>query len=318
MKLKGKVFSALEVKPRLAGPEPVSNPSLDNHVTLPPAKALVPLLGKAFSVLGAVAIVFLVQLTLISHVSFASAQFKATETFRFELANGTAPVGQTDSDGKLLESGVPVAILKIDSLRLQQVVLEGTSSNVTMSGPGHRRDTVLPGQAGISVIFGRHSSYGASFADLSKLKAGDKISTITGQGEATYTVNRVRVAGDTATNALGNSKGRLTLVTAAGTPYLPSDVLRVEATLDGEPFETPVRVIQNGAIPSSEKALGSNMDALTPLIYLTQLAILILIAVVWLSRRWGRVQAWLASSPVLFFVGSTWAGLLIQLLPNLI
>ena len=28
-------------------------------------------------------------------------------------------------------------------------MLEGTTANVLMSGPGHRRDTALPGQAGV-------------------------------------------------------------------------------------------------------------------------------------------------------------------------
>ena len=33
--------------------------------------------------------------------------------------------------------------------------MEGTSSGTLMSGPGHRRDTPFPGQAGVSVIVGR-------------------------------------------------------------------------------------------------------------------------------------------------------------------
>lgn len=318
VKLNGKGNLLRLSKVQFRVPEPLKNPALDNHLNLPNFQNLAGIVGKAFTGLGALAMVFLVQLVLISHVSQASAQFKAMESFRYELANGTAPVGQVDSSGKLLNEGTPVAIIKIEKLGLQQVVLEGTSSKVTLSGPGHRRDTVLPGQAGISVLYGRQAAYGAPFATVHTLEVGDKITAVTGQGESTYTVSQIRKAGDKATNALGNSKGRLTLVTAAGTPYLPSEVVRVEATLTSEAFPTPNRVIVNGAIPSSEKTLGSNLDALTPLIYLTQLLIVVLILVFWLVRRWGRVQGWLAGAPVLIWLGSVWSELAIQLLPNLI
>jgi LPXTG-site transpeptidase (sortase) family protein len=318
VKLNGKGNSLRLSKVQFRVPEPIKNPALDNHLSLPSFTNLASIIGRSLTVLGAFAIVFLVQLVLVSHVSQSSAQFKALETFRYELANGTAPVGQVDAEGKLLNEGTPVAIIKIEKLGLQQVVLEGTNSKVTLSGPGHRRDTVLPGQAGISVIYGRQAAYGAPFANVQSLKAGDKITAITGQGESTYTVTQIRKAGDEATNALGDSKGRLTLVTAAGTPYLPSEVVRVEATLTSEAFATPNRVIVNGAIPSAEKTLGSNLDALTPLIYLTQLLIVILIFVFWLVKRWGKVQGWLAGAPVLIWLGSIWSELVIQLLPNLI
>jgi LPXTG-site transpeptidase (sortase) family protein len=318
VKLNGKGNSLRLSKVQFRVPEPIKNPALDNHLSLPSFTNLASIIGRSLTVLGAFAIVFLVQLVLVSHVSQSSAQFKALETFRYELANGTAPVGQVDAEGKLLNEGTPVAIIKIEKLGLQQVVLEGTNSKVTLSGPGHRRDTVLPGQAGISVIYGRQAAYGAPFANVQSLKAGDKITAITGQGESTYTVTQIRKAGDEATNALGDSKGRLTLVTAGGTPYLPSEVVRVEATLASEAFATPNRVIVNGAIPSAEKTLGSNLDALTPLIYLTQLLIVILIFVFWLVKRWGKVQGWLAGAPVLIWLGSIWSELVIQLLPNLI
>jgi LPXTG-site transpeptidase (sortase) family protein len=234
-------------------PKQVINPSLDNHLELPSITNFSSFAARSLTWVGALAIVFLAQLILISQVHYSSAQFKATETLRYELANGTAPVGQVDSSGALLDAGTPVALLKIDKLGLEETVLEGTASNITTDGPGHRRDTVLPGQAGISVIFGRQAAYGGVFANISSLNVGDKIVTITGQGESSYTFSRLRVTGDEATNALGNSKGRLTLVTTAGIPFLPSGVVRIEATLDGEPKITPVRVIQNGAIPASEK-----------------------------------------------------------------
>ncbi len=303
--------------PKLEQSEPDSQ-FIDNMVPTPKPETLRFFSGRALVALGAAALVFLVQLLGISHVQYESAQFKASETYRFELANGTAPVGQVDSEGALIEQGAPVAVLKIEKINVNEIVLEGTSSAVTVDGPGHRRDTVLPGQAGISVIYGRQSAYSGVFSRLSELKVGDKIETITGQGEASYTVSKIRRAGDEATNGLGSSMGRLTLVSTSGIPFFATDVLRVEATLDGAPKATPNRVIPNRAIAENEQALASNMDALTPLIFMTQFLIVLLFAISWLSRKWGRVQSWIAGAPAIFFFGGIWASQIIQLLPNLL
>jgi LPXTG-site transpeptidase (sortase) family protein len=291
---------------------------IDNMVPTPKPETLRFFAGRALVALGAAALIFLGQLLIVSHVQYESAQFKASETFRFELANGTAPVGQVDSEGALIEQGAPVAVLKIDKIGVNEIVLEGTSAAVTVDGPGHRRDTVLPGQAGISVIYGRQSAYTGVFSRLSELEVGDKIETITGQGEASYTVSNIRRAGDEATNGLGSSMGRLTLVSTSGLPFFATDVLRVEATLDGAPKPTPNRVIPNRAIADNEQALASNLDALTPLIFMTQFLIVLLFAISWLSRKWGRMQAWIAGAPTIIFFGGIWSSQIIQLLPNLL
>ena len=308
--------------PKLAIPKLEQNVTdsefIDNMVPTPKAETLRFFAGRSFVALGAAALVFLGQLFIVSHVQYESAQFKANETFRYELANGTAPVGQIDSEGALIEQGSPVAVLKITKIDVQEIVLEGTSSAVTVDGPGHRRDTVLPGQAGISVIYGRQSSYSGVFSRLAELEVGDKIETITGQGEASYTVSKIRRAGDEATNGLGSSMGRLTLVSTSGFPFLATDVLRVEATLDGAPKPTPNRVIPNRAIADNEQALASNMDALTPLIFMTQFLIVLMFAISWLSRKWGRVQSFIAGAPAVIFFGGIWASQIIQLLPNLL
>ena len=47
--------------------------------------------------------------------------------------------------GPIVPVGDPVALLTIPSIGLEQVVVEGTASGDTLVGPGHRRDTPLPG-----------------------------------------------------------------------------------------------------------------------------------------------------------------------------
>lgn len=61
-----------------------------------------------------------------------------------------------------------------------------------MSGPGHRRDTALPGRAGTSVITGRTWGYGSPFNDVHRLPNGARVEVTTGQGKAVYEVTGVR------------------------------------------------------------------------------------------------------------------------------
>ncbi|MFD1273890.1 sortase domain-bontaining protein [Streptomyces kaempferi] len=73
-------------------------------------------------------------------------------------------MAQTDQQGDLLAPGTPVALIDIPAAHLHQVVLEGTDSGVLTDGPGHRRDTPLPGQSGTSVLMGRAAAYGGPSA----------------------------------------------------------------------------------------------------------------------------------------------------------
>ena len=128
--------------------------------------------------------------------------------FRAELAEGTAPVG-----GRIAP-GSPVAMLQIPPIGLHSViVVEGTSSADVQAGPGHRRDTPLPGQAGASFIIGRSRTFGAPFARIVHLKKGDPITVDTGEGTFHFSVEAVRRPGDSLT-PLDTGAGRLTLVTS--------------------------------------------------------------------------------------------------------
>jgi LPXTG-site transpeptidase (sortase) family protein len=89
-----------------------------------------------------------------------------------------------------------MAVLEIPALDLHEVVFEGTTSGVLQDGPGHRRDTVFPGQEGTSVIMGRQATYGGPFGRLDVLQPGEPFTITTGQGAHTYHVTGVRREGD--------------------------------------------------------------------------------------------------------------------------
>ena len=97
-------------------------------------------------------VLYLVIGTALEHHAAESGRFA---DFRGKLAQGIAPVSPVDDKGHVLRLGTPIAVVRIPTLGLREVVGEGTTSGVLESGPGHLRSTVFPGGAGTSVIFGR-------------------------------------------------------------------------------------------------------------------------------------------------------------------
>ncbi|MFC7765212.1 sortase family protein [Leucobacter soli] len=128
--------------------------------------------GSVLVAIGMVLVVFVLQVVLVLPVKHLRDQQVAFEGFRYDLANGTAPVGQIGPDDLAIAPGTPVALLNVPGLGLEnEVVFAGTTSDVTASGPGLRRDAVLPGQAGASVIVGRSSAFGAPFGVSSRCRS---------------------------------------------------------------------------------------------------------------------------------------------------
>jgi LPXTG-site transpeptidase (sortase) family protein len=250
------------------------------------------------------------------------------DDFRQELAEGTAPVGPLDYEGAVLPPGAPVAVLAIPALDEELVVVEGTTSIDTMSGPGHRRDSVLPGQAGVSIVFGRQSAYGGYFGAISDLKPGDKITSTTGQGFATYEVTGIRQANDPLPPPLQAGQGRLTLVSAIGTPFMAEDTVRVDAKLvstsadgtqiDAAPFPSVARLVGPAALLPSEKPMGTDTSALFALVLWAQAFLLAAVFFAWMRAKWGRWQSWAVGVPLMLASGWMVANQLAALLPNLL
>lgn len=274
--------------------------------------------GSALIAIGMVLIVFVLQALIILPVQYSRDQQVAFTDFRYDLANGTAPVGQISSDDVALAAGTPVALLTAPTIDLTDaVVLAGTSSDVTSKGPGLRRDTVLPGQSGASVIIGRASAYGGPFSRLASLRVGDTITAVTGQGTSTYQVTDVRRGGDPLPEAMTTGQGRLTLVsTYAPIPYIGTDVIRVDATLTSAAFVTPDSVVAKATLSADEDTLAGDPSVL-PWLVLTLIGICLVAVLITLGvRYWGRWQAWIVGFPVLLLLSTVAAGQAMTLLPN--
>ncbi|MFU8870447.1 sortase [Micromonospora sp. SL4-19] len=303
--------------PSADAPRPAVRPAAAPRLAPRPA-ATAQVVATTLTLLAVVLLGFVAHLTLLSRLQYARDQQTAYADLRGQLASATAPTGQVDPAGRLLAPGTPVAVLRIPRLKLRQVVLEGTAGGVLTSGPGHRRDTVLPGQPGTSVLLGRRAAYGGPFSDLDLLDTGDIITMVTGQGEHTYRVQSVRRTGDLAPPPLATGAGRLTLITADGQPFLPHDLVRVDADLISAPQPTGPRPLTAASLPPAEKPMASDPGAWTPLLLWCQALAAAALGFAWLRTRWGRWQAWVVGVPVLGALGAAVADQLSRLLPNLL
>ncbi len=289
------------------------------------------LAGQVLGIVAVLALSFLIELTVLGNLRHDRDQAQLADLFRTELAQpgppvALAPVGPFDTAGKPLAAGAPVALLEIPRLGLREVVVEGTASGTTMSGPGHRRDTPLPGQAGISVIAGRRATYGGPFGSIDQLRAGDPITVTTGQGKQSFKVLDVRHAGDPVPPALSSGQGELTLVTTAlparASPLLPlslqpTDVLRVDAVLTSAVQPRPAQ-LSSQAVPPADALMAGDSSALLGAVGWAMLLVAAGVATVWVRFRTGWWQAWVIGLPVLVTLGLMVADEIAALLPNLL
>lgn len=276
--------------------------------------------GSSLLILSACLLGFGLWFTLFSRLHYDHAQLGAYEALRVELANGTAPLGPTEPDNssQLLPLGTPMAVLTIPAIGLRTVVLEGTTGQVLEDGPGHLRDTPLPGQVGISVIMGRRAAYGGPFSKLSTLSPGDPISVVTQQTEAQYQVLDLRRGGDPSPPPPSSGQGRLILVTADGAPFAPTGLLYVDATLTSKAQPDPSYLLPSSDLSPSENALATDPQAWLPLVLWGQLLLLVTMGLSWLRNEWGRWQTWIIAVPVLAYVVLSISDEVTRLLPNVL
>ncbi|NBV89789.1 MAG: sortase [Actinobacteria bacterium] len=178
--------------------------------------------------------------------------------------------------------GSPVALIQIPKLNLTQVVVEGSTSNFTQSGPGHVPGTVLPGQAGESVIIGRRTSFGAPFFKIGDLKNGDVIKVTTVEGPSIY---KVIAAKDAEANTGLNT---LKLVTS-NPPILATGSQSVVAQLQAKPYPDTPR--------NSRIAPNSNQFALMLLVL--QILAILLYFTRGIYRKFGPLIGWMLLTPLL-------------------
>ncbi|WP_137294193.1 sortase domain-containing protein [Nocardioides dongxiaopingii] len=253
------------------------------------------------------------QVLVLSGISQDREQSLLHDRFRTQLADLTAPIGP------VVPAGDPVALLSVPAIGLEEVVVEGTASGDLRAGPGHRRDTVLPGQVGVSQVYGRAGTYGGPFQRLTSLQVGDTVGLVTAQGERTLRVIGVRYDGDPLPQPPVDGVARLTLVSAVGEGRLsaltPDTTVYVDAeTTDGAPAPGGRPVV----LPESERAMATDGAALPLLALWLALLLALTLGVVAARQRWSAALVWVLASPLALALAWMTTDTLVRLLPNLV
>jgi sortase A len=247
-----------------------------------------PVLRGVFAVLALIVLFaagFAAYLFGLSSIPEARTQIVLYKTFEGELGQLTAPTGPAPE-------GSPVALLDIPQIGLRNaVVVEGTSSRDLTHGPGLVRSSVLPGQAGLSLIYGKAFSYGAPFAHLMQLNRGNLITLTTGQGTARYVVESF---GTSIRPAPADAPNRLVLETA-GPGLVPREAVQVSADMVGRPQPDAGGQPQ---ITVEEVDMAWYPDALIPLLLWSQALLIVIIAATVAANRWSRGAAYLCAAPI--------------------
>ncbi len=243
-------------------------------------------------------------------------QAKLRHSFQIALASQAAPSSSSSSGGTdpstvttpttvvappAAPSGAAVAVIKIPKIGVEQAVVEGTGVSDLRKGPGHYRNTPLPGQPGNAAIAGHRTTYGAPFNRIDELAPGDPILVSTLQGNFKYVVSEAPVPVSPSKNDVlfDKNDNRLTLTTCHP-KYSASKRLIVVAKL--APHETPAPAAKITSAPKAKVVAdantGGDASALFPALFWAALCALAYGAMVLLSRRWVRRAALLLGTPV--------------------
>jgi sortase A len=260
-------------------------------------------IGVGLILLGVFLFGFLAYLFGISGVQEARAQSNAYATLRAQLGQQVAPLAATTP-------GEPVAILNIPAIGIKNmVVVEGTSPENLELGPGHVRNTPLPGEFGVAEIFGRKATFGAPFGRLGDLRRGDKVKIITGQGTSSYTII---AKGDSSHLVKDPAPNRLLLLTACSAT-VPSSYCYLDAELTSTPQADPGG---RPLITAAETPLSGDTSVLVLTMVWGLALVIISVAGTVAAARWSPWLAYLAAAPLALAVLWNLYQSLAALLPN--
>jgi sortase A len=255
------------------------------------------LIGVALISVAALLLAFFAYLFLFSSVTASRNQQRLTASLLGHPLTVSRLV-----DGKPPVDGSAIAVLRIPSIRLRQVVVTGTSPADLMKGPGLMQGTVLPGTPGHSVIAGRRITFGAPFGSLPSLKRGATIKVVDGAGTFTYVVTHFATVLAGQRDVVGPTKTNELSMITADSGLITSGRFVVTAKLKGSPASVDV---VRGRIPlNSSLALnGDSSGGLLTILWML-ITVSVIVAAAAAAMRWG--QPWLVylfSAPIVLMCG---------------
>ena len=254
------------------------------------------MVGFALVGVAGLIVLFLLYLLAFTPLTAARNQQRLTGTLKgqpltvYRLVNGHLP-----------PEGSAVAVIRIPTIGVDQVVVQGTSAADLMNGPGLMPGTVLPGSPGNSVIAGRRVTFGAPFGSIGSLRRGEPIHVVDGAGAFTYKVTRIFDVGVGQRDVvLPTVQNRLTLVTSNSSLVVSGREV-VQATLVGHAVEVPDNTV---ALPSYDLGLSGDPAAGGLAVMWSLLTLGVLVGAAYLA--WRLRMTWLVylfCAPVVVMCG---------------
>lgn len=147
---------------------------------------------------------------------------------------------------KELGPGEPVGRLRIKKIDLSTVVVQSTTEPSLTQGPGHYRETPMPGQKGDWTvgIAGHRTTYGAPFRRINELDRGDEIVFTLPYGRFTYEVEGTKIVDDSETGV-----------------FVPKGYDRIALTACHPLYSAAQRIIAYGKLKESKPRGGAKRAA---------------------------------------------------------
>jgi sortase A len=159
------------------------------------------------------------------------------------------------------EDGDPVAIIEIPRLGLKKIVVSGVTIDDLRKGPGHYRNTALPGQKGNSAIAAHRTAYGSPFKEVDKMEAGDEIFVTNALKERfTYRVRDIKVVEPTDFSVLEPTDEAILTLTSCTPLYTAKQRIIITSVLDEAVTTAPIRA----ATPLTDKVEALPLNEVDP------------------------------------------------------
>lgn len=206
--------------------------------------------------------------------------------------------------------GEAIAVIRIPRIGLEKRVVEGVALGDLKKGPGHYRDTPLPGQPGNSAIAGHRTTYGAPFYRLDELQPGDRITVATRQGTFDYEVREQKIVRPSEVSVLDPTPDNRLTLTTCHPRFSARQRLIVVAALLGPAAPAPVPSTSTstppGTIPGDPPSLDAGLSGREasngPAVLWGLLAALVWLATWAAAKRWRKWPAYLVGTPVFLVV----------------
>jgi sortase A len=133
-----------------------------------------------------------------------------------------------------LERGDVIGRLRVPRIGLETYVVNGTDSDTLKKGPGRYLYSFMPGERRLVYVAGHRTTYGAPFARIDSLAAGDQVVLELPYATFRYRVTRHRIVDATATEVLRSGKREVLVLQACHPRFFASERYLV--------YAVPVRI----------------------------------------------------------------------------